>query len=267
MKILAIDDERLSLNRLVEVLEKLVPNAQIVPLRRYDDFMEYREKSDFDAAFIDIELGNRTGIELAAELKKYSPQCSIIFVTSYSEYAFDALKIRPIGYVMKPFTEEEIMEELDQLRFVPENLSEAEKLRVQTFGNFMLFTPDGQTVRFSRSISKEIFAYLVDKRGEFVTTRNIACDVLGTEEFDTTVSKKISQYIADLIKDLKKVGSDRAIIKSTRRISVDPKKINCDLTKLLSGDIRAINTFKGEYMIDYSWAQSGSTADLLRGAS
>ena len=71
----------------------------------------------------------------------------------------------------------------------------------------------------------------------------------------------------DLIKDLKKVGSDRAIIKSTRRISVDPKKINCDLTKLLSGDIRAINTFKGEYMIDYSWAQSGSTADLLRGAS
>ncbi|EWM53306.1 LytR/AlgR family response regulator transcription factor [Ruminococcus flavefaciens] len=265
MKILAIDDERFALQMLVETISKIKPEAEIVAFRRASQFLEYEDKSSFDAAFLDIRIGKMSGIQVAIELKKHSPQCNIVFVTSYSEYAFAAIQMRPSGYIMKPYTEEDIRNEFENFRYVPQPEKKGgNKLKVRTFGNFRVFGSEDIPMKFSRTISKEIFAYLIDQCGYPVTSREIAADVLEVEEFDRPTSKKVSQYVSDLIKDLELAGYNNVIIKQNRQIQINKEAVDCDLYDLFAGDTAALNSYHGEYMIDYSWAEISDSADRIK---
>ena len=79
MRILIMDDELPALNLLTDTVRGIVPQAEIVSLRKYNQFNELEEKKDIDIAFFDIELGRNSGIKLALELKSIAPNCNIIF--------------------------------------------------------------------------------------------------------------------------------------------------------------------------------------------
>jgi len=265
MKILAIDDEKYALQLLVETIHKVKPDAEIVAFRRASQFLEYEDKKSFDAAFLDIRIGKMSGIQVAIELKKYSPMCNIVFVTSYSEYAFAAIQMRPSGYIMKPYTEEDIRNEFNNFRYSAAPAPKDDnRLKIRTFGNFRVFGKDNIPIKFSRTISKEIFAYLIDQCGYPVTSKEIAADVLEVEDFDRPTSKKVSQYVSDLIKDIEAAGFQNVIIKQNRQIQINKEAVNCDLYDLFSGDTSALQSYHGEYMIDYSWAEISDSAERIK---
>lgn len=286
MKILVVDDERPACERMVETLGRICSGYKVVAFDNAQDALNYEGKSDIEIAFLDIELGNYSGIELAIELKKYSPRCNIIFVTSFSEYGTESFKARPSGYVTKPYTDEEIKRELDNLRYqISESLESSEvsgksggsggneettlekderRLRCATFGNFIAYKENGDIMTFSRTKSKELLAYLIDCAGFPVTTRDIAKDVFEAE-LDKQMSKNISKIIIGLISDLKDEGYDDIVIKQNRQIYVNRDKIDCDIYNAINGDVSALNSFHGEYMIEYSWAEiSGSVAKIRK---
>ena len=286
MKILVVDDERPARERMVETLGRICPECKVVAFDNAQDALNYEGKSDIEIAFLDIELGNYSGIELAIELKKYSPRCNIIFVTSFSEYGTESFKARPSGYVTKPYTDAEIKRELDNLRYqISESLESSEvsgesgesggngettlekderRLRCATFGNFIAYKENGDIMTFSRTKSKELLAYLIDCAGFPVTTRDIAKDVFEAE-LDKQMSKNISKIIIGLISDLKDEGYDDIVIKQNRQIYVNRDKIDCDIYNAINGDVSALNSFHGEYMIEYSWAEiSGSVAKIRK---
>lgn len=286
MKILVVDDERPACERMVETLGRICSGYKVVASDNAQDALNYEGKSDIEIAFLDIELGNYSGIELAIELKKYSPRCNIIFVTSFSEYGTESFKARPSGYVTKPYTDEEIKRELDNLRYqISESLESSEvsgksggsggneettlekderRLRCATFGNFIAYKENGDIMTFSRTKSKELLAYLIDCAGFPVTTRDIAKDVFEAE-LDKQMSKNISKIIIGLISDLKDEGYDDIVIKQNRQIYVNRDKIDCDIYNAINGDVSALNSFHGEYMIEYSWAEiSGSVAKIRK---
>jgi DnaD/phage-associated family protein len=93
------------------------------------------------------------------------------------------MDMKASGYIMKPVTAEEVKEELEDLRFPIIPKSNA-LLRVQCFGNFDVFTPDGAHVRFERSKAKEVFAYLVHKQGSSCTTREIFAAIFEDEPYE-----------------------------------------------------------------------------------
>ncbi len=117
MNIMVMDDERPALERMIETLEKLCPDANIAGISEYVEYFDYEDKSELDIAFLDIELGPVSGIDIALDIKNYAPRCNIIFVTSYTEYGAESFKARPSGYVTKPYTDDEIKKELDNLRY------------------------------------------------------------------------------------------------------------------------------------------------------
>lgn len=265
MKIMAIDDERLALNFLKETLTRINPYDEIITFQRSSEYMKYPDKKNFEVAFIDINLGSISGIQVALDLKKYSPHCNIIFVTSYSEFAYAAIKTRPSGYVMKPYTEDDIRNELNNLRYNSNPIQfPHDKLYVHTFGNFEVYDKTDKPIRFSRTISKELFAYIIDQCGYPITTKDIAANILDIEEFDRSSSKKISQYMTDLLKDLKEAGYTDIIYRQNRQIYINKDAVDCDLYNMLSGDVSAINAYHGEYMIEYPWAEFSHSAERLK---
>lgn len=253
MNMIAVDDEQLALDNLVGKLKKVRPNAEI---RGFTDprtaLTEIENGFRPDVAFLDIEMYGMNGIELALRFKKAFPSVNLIFVTGFSEYAQDAFAIHASGYVTKPVSTERINEELENLRHpVPGKKSH---IIVQTFGNFEIFV-DGKPVKFKRIRTKELLAYLVDRRGAGLTMAELAAVLYENRQYDRSLQNQLRVHISDLIKTLKSVHASEMILKERNFISVDVSRFNCDYYRFLNGELPVINTFAGEYMANYSWAE------------
>ena len=79
MKILAVDDERMALESLLEAIEEVLPNEEIHSFIQADEALEFVKSNDVDIAFLDIKMRGTTGIELAKESKDIHPNTNIIF--------------------------------------------------------------------------------------------------------------------------------------------------------------------------------------------
>ncbi len=82
VRILVIDDEKPLLHMMTDTLhrvcskqDEIVSFSSAKELRRCED-------RHFDVAFIDVRLGNISGVTFAKELLKDSPKCNIIYVTA-----------------------------------------------------------------------------------------------------------------------------------------------------------------------------------------
>lgn len=256
MLILAVDDETLTLNNLMDTLKQVFPDEshEIVGFEDTEEALNFVQTYDgsFLYAFLDIQLRGMLGIELAKEIKEIRPETRIIFCAAYTEYAMDAFSVHAIGYLLKPITEEKVREALRQIDMVMSKEPEPErnKLVIQTFGHFEAFC-DGRPLPWERAKAKELLAFLVDQRGASATNAEIA---LTLWEDDSKV-RNVQTIISSLRKTLKRVGMGDVLVRARNRTSVNVKKIKCDLYEYLASDTLVINAYQGEYMCNYSWAE------------
>ncbi len=254
MKFLALDDEQASLDVLRRALSDAVPEAEIRSFRYVSAALDELLQNGFqpDAAFLDIEMPGMSGLELAKRIREISPKTNIVFATAYSEYATDAFRLHASGFLMKPATVEKVRTELDNLRY-PIQPEQEKVLRVQCFGNFEVFA-GGKPMSFTYKKTKELLAYLVDRRGSACNTAEL-CAALWEDKPDTPeMHKYLRKLLADLSHTLAQAGAEEAIAKSRNSFAVLPDKVDCDYYRFLKREISAINTYTGEYMTQYSWA-------------
>lgn len=55
----------------------------------------------YDLFLLDIELDNKSGIELGIDIKKSNPKASIIYISAFYTYAISGYKARPLAYILK----------------------------------------------------------------------------------------------------------------------------------------------------------------------
>lgn len=235
------------------LIHKVEPKADLKCFSKVEEAFQYISENKVDVALLDIEMGACSGIEFANMCKDICPQLNIIFVTGYSQYSLEALKLHASGYLLKPVREEDLREELDNLRY-PINTSPASRVRIQTFGKFEVFV-DGQPMKLPLTKCRECLAYLVDRKGALVTVPELASVLWEDRPLDESLRNYIYQIIFMLIKTLKDLEVDDIIIKYAREIAIDPSKFECDYYKALGGDTDQLDRFVGEYMNNYSWAE------------
>lgn len=254
MRILCVDDERLALQLLEQSVKKAKPDAEVLAFKYQDELIEEAAQNGCDVAFLDIHMRGMNGVEVAKKLKEINPKMNIIFVTGFSEYTGDAMRLHASGYIMKPVTKEKVEAELADLRF-PVVPKAGALLRVQCFGNFDVFTPDGVPVRFERSKSKEVFAYLVHRHGSSCSKKEIAAVLFEDMPYDSKQQTYVQKIMTALSKSLKSVGAEQVIIKSYNNISVNVNLIDCDYYRFEELDAGAVNAYQNEYMSQYYWAE------------
>jgi len=253
MKILAIDDNESALKLLASSIAEAQPSAQIFLFSKPTELLMFAKDNPCDIAFLDIKMWGMNGLDVAKELKEYNPKINIIFVTAYSEYATKAFGLYPSGYILKPVSKEAVEQEIENLRYQPDQKSSA-RLYAQTFGSFEVFSY-GKALKFDYSKTKELFAYLIYKNGAAVNMNEL-CAVLWENEYDTQNLKAyLRKLISDLIRKLKKAGIDDIIMKHRNSIAVVSEKIICDSYEFLKGNPVCVNAYTGEYMAQYSWAE------------
>ena len=126
-------------------------------------------------AFPDIQMDNSSGLELSRQLKMICPDIVLIFCTAYSEYALAAFNLYAKGYLMKPIRAEDIRRVLDEMvtDWRTEQSQLPRDIRMRTFGHFEDFV-DGKVLEFKRQKAKELLAFLVDRHGAAISTKEIS---------------------------------------------------------------------------------------------
>ena len=261
MHILAVDDEEHMLEELVTELQKVFPEAQIhgetdalTALERVETLTE--EKQILEYAFLDIRMGGLNGLELARQIKTIQSDAKLIFCTAYTKYAFDAVGMYAKGYLLKPVSAEDIIRTLDEMvhDWRKEKNALPRDIRVQTFGHFAIFV-DEKLVTFEREKARELLAYLVDCHGAAVTTKQIASVLWEDRPYDRTLKNYVATVVKALKNALRNAGAEDILIKTHNQLAVDVQKFKCDSYDFEKWDVAAINSFRGEYMADYSWAE------------
>ena len=258
MRIIAVDDERLALEALIDSIETAVPDALVRGFRDPAAALDFLGGHRCDVAFLDISMRGMSGLELARRIKTCSRNTNIVFVTGYSEYALDAFRLYVSDYLLKPATPEAVKRALQQLRtpVLPEH---THPVHVQCFGNFEVFV-NGKPLSFSRGKTKELLAYLIDRKGASVAMGELAAILW--EDGPDTLSRQsnLRNLISDLRKTLCAAGAGDIILKSRNTIAVNPDALDCDYYDFLQHIPYAVNRYQGEYMAQYSWAELTAAA-------
>lgn len=256
MRILAVDDEIIQLRLLEDSIRKAVPACELTCMDNSVEALKWARANPVDVAFCDIQMPMITGIELGKELKRINPRINIVFVTGYYEdYAVEAMSLYFSGYLSKPATAEAVAQEMQNLRY-PIAPPKAEKLlRVRCFGNFEIYAGDA-LLDFDRRKAKELFAYLIDRHGAKVTSGEICAAIYEDDCNEENNKSDLRKSAASLKKALKEVGAEEVFLKGFNSYAVDTSKISCDFYDWEKGEAYAVRSFHGEYMSQYSWAES-----------
>jgi DNA-binding LytR/AlgR family response regulator len=114
MRIVIIEDELPAYKRLSKLVKEKKPAADIVAhLESVEQAGEwFRDNQPPDLLFLDIHLADGSGFDL---LQRVKPDCPVVFVTAYDQYAVDAFKANSIDYLLKPVKKEDIDAAFDKL--------------------------------------------------------------------------------------------------------------------------------------------------------
>ena len=246
---IAVDDEVLMLRALVTAIEASPDIKKVFKFSNCEEAINFVRNAAPDIAFLDINMRGMGGLALAETIVSVCPDCKIVFCTGYEEYAISAFKLHACGYLMKPISAEDIQGEINNIK----GIRQKEKLlTVKCFGNFEVYDAKNKKLLFKRLKTKELFAFLVDRNGAGMTSKQICAALFPSNTDDKKNSAYLRQLVMDLKNTLKAVGAEPVLCHETPCYRIDTTLLKCDYISYLEN---GTPKFHGEYMTQYSWAE------------
>ncbi len=115
--VIMVDDSRPILSDSLTVLEEVLPSALITGFIRPQEAIDYATANRIAVAFLDIELGTASGLDLSRSLLKIDPHINVVYLTAYPDYALDAWGTEACGFMVKPLTPDKVRAQLKKLRY------------------------------------------------------------------------------------------------------------------------------------------------------
>ena len=113
IRTLIVDDERLARAELKRLLS-VHPNIQIIAeAASAAEARELLETEEVDLVFLDIQMPEVSGLELAASL---SSSLQFVFCTAFNSFALDAFALNALDYLVKPLDPARLAKTLQRYR-------------------------------------------------------------------------------------------------------------------------------------------------------
>lgn len=115
--VIMVEDRKIILAGGLSVLKEVMPYATVVGFEWPSEAIQYANENRVALAFLDIELGDMSGIDLCRALLDINPRTNVVFLTAYADYALDAWGTGASGFMLKPITPEGVRAQLASLRY------------------------------------------------------------------------------------------------------------------------------------------------------
>lgn len=123
MKFVVADDEMPARKELGHMLMQCMPDALIDYAENGETALLLLEKTNADAIFMDIHLGDINGMSLASVIKEKYPEIYIVFATAYENYAVKAFDLNVLDYITKPFDLKRIEQTIKKIELKKQSVS------------------------------------------------------------------------------------------------------------------------------------------------
>lgn len=114
---IAICDDEKAFGKQIErviwqVEDKFQEKLEVVVFTSGDKLLEYMKQNTVDLLFLDIELGEMTGIQISRQIRKEdnNEQIQIVYITGKEGYERELFDFQPLNFLGKPLDEEKIKE-------------------------------------------------------------------------------------------------------------------------------------------------------------
>lgn len=245
MKIIFVDDEINAIyNFLNGILEK--PEFEYKFFKGDAEAVRaYVAHNDVVAAFLDINMPEINGFELAENLIGIKPEIKMIFITGLSVDRNDLnerIGKNTVGFLYKPYTQEQFEQILSAVKETKPVLT------VKMFDSFDCFI-DGRPVPFSSLKSKELFALLLAYNGKTLTMGDAICHLW--PDYECEKSKVLYRdAVWRLRKALKEINFNCVIFQRAQLV-LSKENIVCDYWDYLNG---LNHGYFGEFLKNYDWS-------------
>lgn len=115
--VIMVDDNTVILNGSLSIIDKVIPNASVTGFTKPSEAIDFAKENRVALAFLDIEMGAISGLDVCRELLEVNPHTNVVYLTAYREYSFDAWSTGACGFMLKPITSEGVREQLKKLRY------------------------------------------------------------------------------------------------------------------------------------------------------
>lgn len=106
---IALDDEPLAL----ELLSKFIQQVDFLDLKyafsSAPKALQYLSENEIECIFLDIEMPEINGIELAKTINQSTIKPEVVFVSAYGKYAIDGFKLEATDFLLKPYSAQEVL--------------------------------------------------------------------------------------------------------------------------------------------------------------
>lgn len=164
MNILIVDDEIHSAQLIKRHLVQISTEDEISTAHNGIEAKVILSTRAIDLAFLDIEMPEITGLDLAKFMQLEYSNTFVVFVTAHSNYALDAFKVDAIDYITKPIIKsdlEKVLEKVSKFRInsAPSLVSEPQ-INCMAFSDLKLITDKEQVLKWPTQKCKELMTYL-----------------------------------------------------------------------------------------------------------
>ena len=186
MNIIIIEDEPLAVKRLKSLLKKydeeINVSAKIQSVKKSVQW--FKENSEPDLIFMDIQLGDGLSFDIFEQVKITSP---IIFTTAFDEYAIKAFKVNSIDYLLKPFDFEELANAIDKFKNSTRNVQAKNSIQSSQIEDVIKMLSKKYKERFTVKIGEHI---------KLVETTDIQC-FYSSEKATYVLNNEGRNYLID----------------------------------------------------------------------
>ncbi|WP_462317999.1 LytR/AlgR family response regulator transcription factor [Marinilabilia sp.] len=215
-KVVIVDDEPGALSVLTKMIGKFFDFSIIGTFSEADHLVEKMASLKPDILFLDIHLGEKSGMKIARDLYHSRCKTKIVIVSAHEEYAIQAFEYNIVDYILKPVSSERLNKCIHKIEKyetppaeqeqtpVPEELDE-EKVRFKTKHGFILVNPGeivcleadqmytkvglaGQTDRFLAQNMGKILS-MIDQSSFFRISRSSVINIQYLREVNRTQRK------------------------------------------------------------------------------
>ena len=179
IRCIAVDDEPLAL-RLVSTFIKQTPFLELV--QSYPNAVEALngiEANDIQLLFLDIQMPELTGMDLAKILMSGKNAPKIIFTTAYNHFAIEGYKVDALDYLLKPFSYDEFLRAATKAKnyFESNSLPSQIKANDEDFlfikADYKMLRVDFNNILFIESLKDYIKIHLADKSKPLMTLSSL----------------------------------------------------------------------------------------------
>lgn len=173
LRSIIVDDEAPARSELKFLLDELGSVDVVAEAASVREAIEKLKEYQCDVMFLDINMPEANGLQLANALQHLRYPPAVVFVTAYSEFALDAFKVNAIDYLVKPVESDRLAQAVAR---VQENVAlhaqaqHSERIPVEKGGKKILIAID--KIRFV--MARDDYAYLQTDTDRYFSTVSLA---------------------------------------------------------------------------------------------